>query len=60
MSAKEKWKAGDLEGARAVLTRSFEANPTSAQIWLAAAKVREYFRGISLLHGCHIPLLLAH
>jgi pre-mRNA-processing factor 6 len=38
MSAKEKWMAGDIEGARSVLEAAFDANPESEQIWLAAFK----------------------
>ena len=38
MSAKEKWVAGDIEGARSVLEAAFDANPESEQIWLAAFK----------------------
>jgi pre-mRNA-processing factor 6 len=39
MAAKEKWLAGDIGGARDVLTRAFEQNPDSESIWLAAAKL---------------------
>lgn len=38
MSAKEKWLAGDIDGARSVLEQAFDANPESEQIWLAAFK----------------------
>ena len=38
MSAKEKWVAGDIDGARTVLEAAFDANPESEQIWLAAFK----------------------
>lgn len=38
MSAKEKWMAGDVDGARSVLEAAFDANPESEQIWLAAFK----------------------
>lgn len=38
MSAKEKWMAGDIDGARSVLEAAFDANPESEQIWLAAFK----------------------
>lgn len=39
MWAKERWLAGDVEGARGVLEKSFVANPESEQIWLAAVKL---------------------
>lgn len=39
MSAKEKWLADDVSGAREVLERAFEANPDSEKIWLAAVKL---------------------
>ena len=39
MSAKEKWLADDVPGAREVLERAFEANPDSEKIWLAAVKL---------------------
>jgi len=39
MAAKEKWLAGDIDGARGILEESFRANPNSEQIWLAAIKL---------------------
>ena len=40
MSAKEKWLADDVAGAReVVLERAFEANPDSEKIWVAAVKL---------------------
>lgn len=39
MSAKEKWTAGDVKGARETLANAFKANPESEQIWLAAVKL---------------------
>jgi pre-mRNA-processing factor 6 len=39
MSAKEKWLAGDVPGARSILEQAFKANPESEQIWLAAVKL---------------------
>jgi len=39
MSAKEKWLAGDVPGARDILEQAFVANPESEQIWLAAVKL---------------------
>jgi pre-mRNA-processing factor 6 len=39
MTAKEKWLAGDVSGARSVLSAAFRANTNSEQIWLAAVKL---------------------
>ena len=39
MAAKEKWLAGDVDGARSTLMEAFAANPDSEQVWLAAAKL---------------------
>lgn len=39
MSAKEKWLADDVPGARQVLERAFSSNPDSEKIWLAAVKL---------------------
>lgn len=39
MAAKESWLGGDVDGARAILSRAFEANPDSEGIWLAATKL---------------------
>jgi pre-mRNA-processing factor 6 len=39
MAAKEKWLAGDVPGARAVLAQAFASNPDSEDIWLAAFKL---------------------
>ena len=39
MSAKEKWLAGDVSGARSVLEAAFGANQESEQVWLAAVKL---------------------
>ena len=39
MSAKEKWLANDVPGAREVLERAFAANEKSEKIWLAAVKL---------------------
>jgi pre-mRNA-processing factor 6 len=39
MAAKEKWLAGSVPGARAILVEAFDANPDSEQIWLAAVKL---------------------
>lgn len=39
MSAKEKWLADDVPGAREVLEQAFVVNPDSEQIWLAAVKL---------------------
>ncbi|KAI5119400.1 hypothetical protein M0805_005943 [Coniferiporia weirii] len=39
MSAKEKWLADDVPGAREVLENAFVANPDSEKIWLAAVKL---------------------
>ncbi|ORX89923.1 hypothetical protein K493DRAFT_288684 [Basidiobolus meristosporus CBS 931.73] len=53
MGAKEKWLAGDVNGARAILREAFKANPNSEQIWLAAVKLEsendEYERASILL-----------
>ncbi|KAL6776933.1 PRP6 [Auxenochlorella protothecoides x Auxenochlorella symbiontica] len=39
MAAKERWRGGDVGGARAVLEEAFLRNPDSEEIWLAAFKV---------------------
>lgn len=39
MAAKESWNAGDVDGARQILSRAFESNPDSEGIWLAAVKL---------------------
>eukprot|EP00879_Flechtneria_rotunda_P025385 GHRR01026972.1.p1 GENE.GHRR01026972.1~~GHRR01026972.1.p1 ORF type:complete len:200 (+),score=46.49 GHRR01026972.1:748-1347(+) len=39
MAAKEKWLAGDVPGARAILAEAFAANPDSEDVWLAAFKL---------------------
>jgi len=39
MAAKESWLSGDVDGAREILSRAFEANPDSEGIWLAAVKL---------------------
>ncbi|KJZ76279.1 hypothetical protein HIM_04361 [Hirsutella minnesotensis 3608] len=39
MLAKEKWQAGDLDGARLVLKRAFQQNPNNENIWLSAVKL---------------------
>lgn len=39
MSAKEKWLADDVSGAREILEKAFVANPDSEKIWLAAVKL---------------------
>ncbi|KAG5462649.1 MAG: hypothetical protein BJ554DRAFT_4234, partial [Olpidium bornovanus] len=39
MGAKERWLAGDVPGAQAILTEAFKVNPESEQIWLAAVKL---------------------
>lgn len=39
MLAKEKWMAGDINGARVVLARAFQANPNNEDIYLAAVKL---------------------
>ena len=39
MSAKEKWLADDVNGAREILEKAFVANPDSEKIWLAAVKL---------------------
>ena len=39
MGAKEKWLAGDVTSARAILNEAFRANPDSEQVWLAAVKL---------------------
>jgi pre-mRNA-processing factor 6 len=53
MAAKDRWMAGDVEGARDVLKAAWGANPDSEEIYLAAVKVesenKEYDRARSLL-----------
>jgi len=53
MWAKEKWIGGDVPATRDVLTKAFDANPESEQIWLAAVKIevesREYRAACDLL-----------
>ena len=39
MSAKEKWNAGNVPGAREVLARAFESNLENGSIRLAAVKL---------------------
>ncbi|EFJ11221.1 hypothetical protein SELMODRAFT_126445 [Selaginella moellendorffii] len=39
LGAKEKWLAGDIDGARAILTAAYVAIPESEEIWLAAFKL---------------------
>lgn len=39
MSAKERWLADDVVGARSILNAAFRANPDSEQVWLAAVKL---------------------
>ena len=39
MAAKERWLAGDVPGARAILAEAFAANPDSEDVWLAAFKL---------------------
>ena len=39
MAAKQKWTAGDVSAARAVLAEAFAANPDSEAVWLAALKL---------------------
>ena len=39
MWAKERWLAGDVNGSRSVLQESFQVNPNSEDIWLAAYKL---------------------
>lgn len=39
MAAKESWLSGDVDSAREILSRAFEANPDSEGIWLAAVKL---------------------
>ncbi|KAI8902047.1 PRP1 splicing factor, N-terminal-domain-containing protein [Globomyces pollinis-pini] len=39
MWAKEKWVAGDITAAKAILENAFAANSNSEQIWLAAIKL---------------------
>jgi len=53
MGAKEKWMAGDVPSARAILNQAFAANPDSEEVWLAAVKLesenKEYERARILL-----------
>jgi len=53
MAAKEKWLAGNIPDARAILLEAFHANPKSEQIWLAAVKLEwennEFIRAKVLL-----------
>lgn len=53
MGAKSRWMAGDVSGARSILSLAFEANPNSEEIWLAAVKLEsennEYERARRLL-----------
>eukprot|EP01133_Synstelium_polycarpum_P015320 gene15320-18149_t len=54
MRAKEKWIAGGKEGAleaRAILTKAFEANPGSEEIWLAAVKIESEMNEIKIARG---------
>ncbi|KAI9666612.1 MAG: hypothetical protein M1821_004548 [Bathelium mastoideum] len=37
--AKEKWQAGDMDGARLTLGTAFSRNPGNEEIWLAAVKL---------------------
>ena len=39
MAAKEKWLAGDLNGARTIMKEAFDANDDKESLWLAAAKL---------------------
>lgn len=39
MGAKSRWLAGDVPGARGILSLAFQANPNSEEIWLAAVKL---------------------
>ena len=39
MAAKEKWLAGDLNGARIIMKEAFDANDDKESLWLAAAKL---------------------
>jgi hypothetical protein len=39
MAAKEKWLAGNLEGARIILNEAFAANDDKESLWLAAWKL---------------------
>jgi len=39
MAAKEKWLAGNLEGARVILNEAFAANDDKESLWLAAWKL---------------------
>ncbi len=39
MAAKEKWLAGDLDGARIIMKEAFDANDDKESLWLAAAKL---------------------
>ena len=39
MLAKSKWMAGDITGSRSTLSKAFQANPNSEEIWLAAVKL---------------------
>ena len=38
MGAKEKWLAGDVTSARAILNEAFRANPDSEQVWLGLGR----------------------
>ncbi|RDA93618.1 hypothetical protein CP533_6170 [Ophiocordyceps camponoti-saundersi (nom. inval.)] len=37
--AREKWQAGEVDGARLVLKRAFQQNPNNEDIWLSAVKL---------------------
>ena len=39
MAAKEKWLAGDVDGARIILQEAFAANDDKESLWLAAWKL---------------------
>ena len=39
MAAKEKWLAGNLDGARVIMKEAFDANDDKESLWLAAAKL---------------------
>lgn len=39
MAAKEKWLAGNLDGARIIMKEAFDANDDKESLWLAAAKL---------------------
>eukprot|EP01132_Coremiostelium_polycephalum_P009987 gene9987-12241_t len=52
MYAKEKWiGAGDVIEARKILTRAFESNPGSEDIWLAAVKIESEMNEIKVARG---------